>query len=412
MKDWTSDVGPEDYNTSSHPPFAERSTEMTSTSEAVPQVKRTPAAGHLYVSFELADKHWRLTASDGTRVVSRYTVPAGDQAAVLECVRKARARFRLSAEAPVHSCYEAGRDGWWLHRWLRQQDIDNIVVDAASIEVNRHARRAKTDRIDGDKLLGLLLRHHGGEARVWSVLREPSVAQEDARRTHREIGRLTHERNAHTNRISGLLVLHNLRARGIGTRTWSGWWSAHREQVPPKLAAEIERETVRLQLVRQQLAALETERRREVANHAHPHVELLSRLRAIGLRGAWLLDKELFGWRRFANRRQLAACLGLTPTPYSSGDSAIEQGISKAGNKRGRALAVELAWRWLALQPDSDLAQWFKQRFGRGSRRMRRVGIVALARRLVIALWRYLEFGQVPGGAQLKPLAAARSLSS
>ena len=279
---------------------------MTSTPEAVPQVKRTPAAGHLYVSLELADKCWRLTASDGTRVVSRYTVPAGDQAAVLECVRKARARFRLSSEAPVHSCYEAGRDGWWLHRWLRQQGIDNLVVDAASIEVNRHARRAKTDRIDGDKLLGLLLRHHGGEARVWSVLREPSVEQEDARRTHREIGRLTHERNAHTNRISGLLVLHNLRARGIGTRTWSGWWSAHREQVPPKLAAEIERETVRLQLVRQQLAALETERRREVATHAHPHVAQLSRLRAIGLRGAWLLDKELFGWRRFANRRQLA----------------------------------------------------------------------------------------------------------
>ena len=187
-----------------------------STSEAVPQVKRTPAAGHLYVSLELADKHWRLTASDGTRAVSRYVVAAGDQGAAAECIRKARARFRLSAEAPVHSCYEAGRDGWWLHRWLRQQGIDNIVVDAASIEVNRHARRAKTDRIDGDKLLGLLLRHHGGEARVWSVLREPSVEQEDARRTHREIGRLTHERNAHTNRISGLLVLHNLRARGIG----------------------------------------------------------------------------------------------------------------------------------------------------------------------------------------------------
>jgi transposase len=250
----------------------------------------------------------------------------------------------------------------------------------------------------------LLLRHHGGEARVWSVLREPSVEQEDARRTHREIGRLTLERNAHANRISGLLMLHNLRARAIGTRTWSGWWSAHREQVPAKLAAEIERETVRLQLVRQQLAALEAERRKEVAKAVHPLVTQLSRLRAIGLRGAWLLDKELFGWRRFTNRRQLAACLGLTPTPYSSGNSDLEQGISKAGSKRARALMVELAWRWLALQPGSELARWFTQRFGHGSKRMRRVGIVALARRLAIALWRYLELGQVPAGAQLKAL--------
>ena len=380
---------------------------MTSTSEAVLQVERTPAARHLYVSLELADKRWRLTASEGTRVVSRYTVAAGDQAAVLECVRKARARFRLGTEAPVHSCYEAGRDGWWLHRALRQQGIDNIVVDSSSIEVNRRARQAKTDRIDGERLLGLLLRYHGGERKVWSVLREPSVEQEDARRTHREIGRLTHERNAHANRIGGLLILHNLRARAIGTRTWSGWWRGHRDQVPAKLAAEIEREAARLQLVRQQLTALEAKRRKEVASAEHPRVAQLSRLRAIGLRGAWLLDKELFGWRRFANRRQLAACLGLAPTPYSSGDSSTERGISKGGIQRGRALMVELAWRWLALQPDSDLTRWFKQRFGHGSKRMRRVGIVALARRLLIALWRYLEHGQIPAGAQLKPLSAA-----
>lgn len=375
---------------------------MASTPEAVLQVKRTPTTRHLYVSLELADKRWRLTASDGTRAVSRYTVAAGDQAAVLECVRKARQRFGLGADAPVHSCYEAGRDGWWLHRVLRNQGVDNVVVDSSSIEVNRRARRAKSDRIDGDKLLGLLLRYHGGERRVWSVLREPSVEQEDARRTHREIGRLIHERNAHTNRISSLLILHNLRVRGIGTRSWSGWWSAHRDQVPAKLAAEIEREAVRLQLVRQQLAGLEAQRRQEVASNVHPRVAQLSRLRAIGLRGAWLLDKELFGWRRFSNRRQVAACLGLTPTPYSSGDSDLEQGISKAGSKHGRALAIELAWRWLALQPGSELAQWFNQRFGRGSKRMRRVGIVALARRLIIALWRFVEHGQVPAGALLK----------
>ena len=166
--------------------------------EAVLRVEHTPAVGHLYVSFELADKRWKLTAGDGGRVVSRSTVPAGDQGAVLECVRKARTRFGLSERALVHSCYEAGRDGWWLHRWLRQHGIDNVVVDSSSIEVNRRARRAKTDRLDGDKLLNLLLRYQGGERAVWSVLREPTVEQEDARRTHREIGRLTHERTAHT----------------------------------------------------------------------------------------------------------------------------------------------------------------------------------------------------------------------
>ena len=178
----------------------------------------------MYVSFELADKKWKLSLSDGRRSPSRHTVDAGDTVAVLECLTKARTRCSLSAQCKVHSCYEAGRDGWWLHRWLIEQGIDNIVVDAASIEVNRRARRAKTDRLDGDKLLVMLLRHHTGE-RVWSVLREPSAEAEDARRTHRELGRLMHERIAHTNRISSLLVLHNLRAHIIiGGRDWAAWW--------------------------------------------------------------------------------------------------------------------------------------------------------------------------------------------
>jgi transposase len=225
-------------------------------------------------------------------------VHAGDTAAVLDCARRAKARCGLDPQARIHSCYEAGRDGWWLHRWLTAQGIDNLVVDAASIEVNRRARRAKTDRLDGDKLPAMLRRYHAGE-RVWSVLREPTPEQEDARRTHREV-------------------------------------------------------------------------------------------------------KEVFGWRRFANRREVAGCLGLTPTPYDSGDSQIEQGISKAGNRRARTMLVELAWRWLRLQPDSLLTQWFNRRFAANGKRMRRVGIVALARRLAIALWRYLEHGEIPAGASLK----------
>jgi len=376
------------------------------TNQTVLQGKDTATQGELYMSFELGDKSWKLTMSDGRRGPGRYNVDAGDTAAVLDCISKARARCGLSAEAKVHSCYKAGRDGWWLHRWLIEQGIDNIVVDAASMEVNRRARRANTDRFDGDKLLTMLLRHHTGE-RVWSVLHEPTPEDEDARRTHRELARLMHERTAHTNRISSLLVLHNLRPRIIiGGRDWAGWWEIHGKQVPPQLRAELERESARLVLVKQQIKALEASRREALEDGKQPMVAQLAQLRAFGPKGAWVLVKELFGWRRFANRRELAGCLGLAPTPYDSGGSQVEQGISKAGNKRARALLVELAWGWLRLQPDSELTQWFNRRFAAGGKRMRRIGIVALARRLAIALWRYLQRGEMPAGATLKPATA------
>jgi len=259
------------------------------------QGKDTTTQGNLHVSFELGDKSWKLCCSDGTRSPSRYSVNAGDQAMVLDCLQKARARCGLDAQAKVHTCYEAGRDGWWLHRWLREQGIDNIVVDSSSIEVNRRAKRAKTDRLDADKLMALLLRYHRGERRVWSVVREPTAQEEDARRTHREIGRLMHERIAHTNRISSLLVLHNLRPGRVGGLPWDAWWKDHCMQVPPLLRGEIEREYARLMLTKQQLNALELERSHAVAEGAHPVVAPLAKLRAIGPRGAWILDKELFG---------------------------------------------------------------------------------------------------------------------
>ena len=376
------------------------------TTQTVLHGKDTATPGQLYMSLELGDRSWKLTIGDGRRGPSRYSVEAGDTAAVLDCVAKARARCVLSAEAKLHSCYEAGRDGWWLHRWLIAQGIDNIVVDSASIEVNRRARRAKTDRLDGDKLLAMLLRHHAGE-RVWSVLHEPTPADEDARRAHRELERLMHERTAHANRIGSLLVLHNLRPRiVIGGRDWATWWDAHGMQVPPELRAELERESTRLALVKQQIKALEAARRQSLEDGKQPMVAQLAKLRAIGPKGAWVLVKELFGWRRFANRRELAGCLGLAPTPYDSGASQVEQGISKAGNKRARALLVELAWGWLRLQPASALTQWFYRRFAAAGTRMRRVGIVALARRLAIALWRYLQHGEIPAEAVLKPTAA------
>jgi transposase len=252
----------------------------------------------------------------------------------------------------------------------------------------------------------MLLRHHRGE-RVWAVVHEPTPEDEDARRTHREFARLTQERTSHTNRIGSLLVLHNLRPHVIiGGRDWARWWERNCEQVPPLLRAEIERECARLTLVKHQVKMMEAQRRQELADGKQPLVAKLAQLRAIGPKGAWVLVKELFGWRRFANRRELAGCLGLSPTPYDSGGRQIEQGISKAGNKRARTLLIELAWSWLRLQPESALSQWFNRRFAAGGKRMRRVGIVALARRLGIALWRYLEHGEIPAGASLKPAAA------
>ena len=362
----------------------------------------TSIIGQLYVAFELGDRSWKLSLGDGVRAPSRCTVAAGDTAAVMTAIARAKVRCHLPADAAVRSCYEAGRDGFWLHRWLTAQGIVNLVVDSASIEVNRRKRRAKTDRLDSDKLLSMLMRYYGGERRVWAVARIPTPEQEDERRLHRELADLRKERTAHSNRIRSLLVLHNLRVEHIGGRAWTHWWAQNAAQLPPGVRTEIERESERLSLVAKQIKMLEAQQRREVRSGAQPAIAQLSRLAAIGIGSAWTLVKELFGWRQFHNRRELAGCLGLAPTPYASGTSNVEQGISKAGNRRARWLMVELAWSWLRFQPASQLSQWFNQRFAAASKRMRRVGIVALARRLAIALWRYLEFGEIPPGATLK----------
>jgi transposase len=368
------------------------------------QGKHTGEASELYMAFELGEKSWKLSLSDGARSPSHYTVAAGDTEALLECIAKAKARCGLAPEARVHSCYEAGRDGFWLHRWLIEHSIDNIVVDSASIEVNRRARRTKTDRLDGDKLLAMLLRYAAGERRVWSVVRVPTLEQEDARRTHRELGRLGQERTAHINRIRSLLVMHNVRVKYVGGRLWQRWWTGHAGELPPCVRAEIERESERLSVVQKQIHTIEAEQRQAVGENTEAQVARLVRLRAVGVVSGWVLVKELFGWRGFRNRREVAGCLGLVPSPYASGESQTEQGISKAGNRRARTMMVELAWSWLRYQPHSELSRWFNRRFASGGKRMRRIGIVALARRLAIALWRYLEEGLIPQGAQLKAI--------
>jgi transposase len=379
----------------------------------------------LYVAFELSAKSWKIALGPGDKRYREVTVDAGDLAGVERATAMAKEWFGHAADGPILSCYEAGRDGFWLHRALEARGWANVVVDAASMDVDRRARRVKTDRIDMRRLLSTLVRYDRGEKDVWSVLRIPSVEDEDARRLHRELGRLKKERTMHVSRIRSLLVLHGAHAK-FSARFVDELRAAKTPDghgLPLAVTEEIMREHERLQLVRDQIKALEEQRKAAVveakatvdakataakgtptaAKGTPTKVHALLRLRAIGVNGAWLLVHELFGWRTFSNRRQLAGCAGLTPTPYQSGESDRQQGISKAGNPRVRAMLVELAWCWLRYQPRSALTRWFQEKFGHGNGRMKRIGIVALTRRLLIALWRYLEEGLVPDGALLKP---------
>ena len=367
----------------------------------------SPEDKSLNVALELSKKSWKLAFSDGSARRPRVvTVPGRDWDRFDEQVEKAKKRFGLAEEAAVRSCYEAGRDGFWIDRALVHRGIQNIVVDPASIEVNRRSRRAKTDRLDAVKLVMQLIRHHRGE-KVWSVVRVPDVPAEDARHLHRELQVLKVERRNHRMRIQSLLFTQGIDQQAgrkfLETlpklRQWDG------QPLLVSLEARLVREYRRLQTVEEQIRELERERKVLLETSRSKPVEqakLMAQLCGIGTTSSWVFVMEFFGWRRFNNRREVAAAAGLTPTPYRSGDSLGEQGISKAGNPRVRTMMVEIAWSWLRYQPDSKLSKWFLRRFGQGTARQRRVGIVALARRLLIDLWRLLEFGVVPDGARLK----------
>ena len=362
----------------------------------------------LYLAFELSKKKWKLGFSTGLgQHPRRRTIDAGDLPALQQEIEVAKRRFGLSADSPVKSCYEAGRDGFWLHRYLLEREVENVVVDSSSIEVNRRARRAKTDRIDVGKLLNMLLRYHNGEEKVWSVVHVPSVEAEDKRHLHRQLARLKVDRTRHIGRIKGLLATQGLNVPiHVGfldtleaARLWDG------SPLPPGLRARVEREYADLRYAERQIKELEAEREELIETSDDPCIEKvrqLMKLRAIGPNSAWLFVMEFFGWRQFRNRREVGGQAGLTPTPHQSGEESREQGISKAGNCDVRAMAIEIAWCWLRYQPDSELALWFCEKFGH-SKRTRRIGIVALARKLLVALWRYLETGEIPAGAQLKP---------
>jgi transposase len=362
----------------------------------------------LFVAFELSEKTWKLgfTTGHGQKPRER-SIAARNQTRVLQEVAQAKRRFGLPETAPVFSCYEAGREGFWLHRFLEAQGIPNHVVDSSSIEVNRRKRRAKSDALDVRKLLSMLMRYAHGERDVWRVVRVPSVEAEDQRHLHRDLETLKQERASTTTRIKGLLSSQGVRLTSVNKlpeqlealRLWDG------SPLPSGLRRRVLRVYAHHQFLSEQIAALEAERRARLQSAQDASIEKvrqLMQLRGIGINGAWLLVMEFFGWRELKTRREVGGLAGLTPTPYQSGESAREQGITKSGNRHVRWMTTELAWSWLRYQPESALSCWFRERFGGGGKRMRRIGIVAVARKLLIALWRFLETGVIPEGAELK----------
>jgi transposase len=367
----------------------------------------TPA-GTLFMAFELSDKTWKLGFTTGPGQKPReLNVTARDQERVLDEIASAKRRLDLPETAPVVSCYEAGRDGFWLHRFLEAHGITNQVVDSSAIEVSRRQRRAKSDGLDVRKLLSMLIRYHQGERQVWQVVNVPSVEAEDQRHLHRDLETLKRERGSTTTRIKGLLSSQGIQVTSLthlpeqldALRLWDG------SPMPPGLRQRVLRVYAHHQFLSEQIAAVEAERRALLKTSSDASIDKIRQLmmlKGIGINGSWLLVMEFFGWREFKNRREVGGLAGFTPTPYQSGESAREQGITKSGNRHVRWMTTELAWSWLRFQPESALSVWFKERFGSGGKRLRRIGIVAVARKLLIALWRFLKTGVLPEGAVLK----------
>lgn len=384
------------------------------------RIEATPTAAcddaTLYVALELSNQSWLVALhSSVAPKTSLHKLKAGDMAGLLSLIDRATARLHEAGwrDVRVLSCYEAGRDGFWPHRLLLAHGIANRVLDPASIAVPQHARRAKTDRLDVHALLRTLLALARGEA-ACRVVRVPAPAEEDARRLGRERRRLVHERVGHVNRIKGLCALEGIRdyepARRDRRERLAALRTASGGRLPARLHQAIERELARLELVLDQLKTVEAERDAVVTAPPpdDPGAALIGRLvqlKAIGAELATTLTREVF-YRPFANRRQLGAYFGLDGSPWRSGGMAREQGISKAGNPRARVAAIELAWLWLRYQPHSALSRWFHARVAGAKGAAKRSKIVALARKLMVALWRYLRFGVVPEGAAFKPRRA------
>jgi transposase len=377
----------------------------TATTQHAQQSAEQPT---LFRAFELGGNTWQLACTTGPAQRPRERrVPARDIAAVWEEMARAKQRLGVPEAARGVSGSEAGRDGFWLHRALVAQGVAKVVVESSSLEVKRHYRRAKTARLEVPKLLTMLRRHAAGERKVWSVVHVPSADEEDRRQLHREPLTATRDRPRVINRIKGLLASQGLTMPRPGDflkqlehlHLWDG------APVPPGLRPRLVREGEQLAGLSHQGAQLEAarqERLRSAEHTARAHVRPLLTLKGLGVHSAWVFVRECFGGRAFRRGKAVGALSGLPPTPHASGTIASELGIATAGNQPIRALAIEIAWGWRRFQPESARAPWSQARFGRGSRRMRRIGIVALARQLLRALWRLSEPGALPAGAALK----------
>jgi transposase len=372
--------------------------------------------GTIFVAIELSQKTWlgTLLSRHGDEF-SPQRLEGGnqdDRMALIERIRE-RAAQALGGVPAVVSCYEAGYDGFWLHRLLLAAGITNYVFDPASIAVDQRSRRVKTDRIDGERMLRTLMAYLRGEPRVVRIVQVPAPEQEDARRASRERSRLIKEQTAHTNRIKALLRLLGMAVGNPRRRDWLSWLATQRDwqgqAVPPQMLSELRHEHARLMLVRERIDAFAKTPAQADPSPAAAQMaersELLLRLKCLGPAFATTLTHEVF-YKDFRNRREVGSYFGLTPSPWQSGGIDRDQGISKAGNPRARCAAIELAWLWLRHQPNSVLTQEYRRRTLDASKRIKRVAIVALARKLMVALWRYLTTGLVPDGAVLKTVKA------
>ncbi len=369
----------------------------------------TTAEHTLHAALELSKNSWLLAIQvPGRDNPSLHPIKGGDAEGLMAKLDAARDRVaKVAGQTPKMTlCHEAGYDGFWLTRFLEQRGIECLVMEPASLQVDRRARWVKTDRIDVEALLHTLIAWCRGERHVCSMVVIPSVEEEDLRRSHRERERLVRERTAHINRIKGLLFGQGIRGinvkRHYRSLTPADLVTGDGRPLPERLGREIAREIERLAQVQTQIVEIECERDQAstlCATTERKRHDLL-RLKGIGPAFSAILAREVY-YRRFANRRQVASYIGLAPSPYDSGDGRRSQGISKAGNSLARYSLIQAAWLWLRHQPNSALTQWFHHRTEGQGKRVRCIMIVALARKLAIALWRYVELGLIPDGATL-----------
>jgi transposase len=368
----------------------------------------------VFVAIELSKSTWVVAIQPPTvDKVSLFRIPGGDIEKLFVLLDQARHRSGEADE--ICACYEAGYDGFWIHRALIARGVVSTVLDSASIQVSRRRRRVKTDRTDAESLVRVLMALYRGEHQVAKIVQVPSPEEEDDKRLLRSRGDLLRDRIRHTNRIRGLLNLQGVRHIDPNRSNWEAALlnlkTGDGRSFPQQLMREIRREAKLLGMIVRTLKEVDAEiagmirdarKRRHPAQRgqSHPIAKRLVDIRGVGQQTAGILATEVF-YRKFQNRREVASYVGLTPTPYNSGAVVRDQGISKAGNRRARTIAIELAWIWLRNQPESKLSRWFHARVGDTRGRVRRIAVVALARKLIVALWRFLEGGVIPEGAAI-----------